>query len=104
MERLNPKWVLKRRPAGEASTEDLELVESLAPELREGDLLVRNLYLSLDPTNRLWMNEREQYLPPAEGGWQLYTVSPAKRTRRLKKLPGLPAAPPIPAPRRRSSA
>jgi NADPH-dependent curcumin reductase CurA len=121
MERLNPKWVLKRRPAGEASTEDLELVEPPVPELRDGDLLVRNLYLSLDPTNRLWMSEREQYLPPveigtvmrgvtigvveeslaegfqpgdivmpAEGGWQLYTISPAKRTRKLKKLPGLP--------------
>jgi NADPH-dependent curcumin reductase CurA len=121
MDRTNLKWVLARRPAGEASAEDLKLVETAAPDLRDGDLLVRNLYLSLDPTNRLWMSEREQYLPPveigsvmrgvtigvveesraesfrlgdivmpAEGGWQLYTHSPANRTRKLKPLPGLP--------------
>jgi NADPH-dependent curcumin reductase CurA len=35
-------------------------------ELREGEILVRNLLLSLDPTNRIWMSDRDQYLPPVE--------------------------------------
>lgn len=64
MDRLNQKWILQHRPAGGVSAADLELVHAPVPPPRDGELLVRNLYLSLDPTNRLWMSAREQYLPP----------------------------------------
>jgi NADPH2:quinone reductase len=37
-------------------------------ELAEGEILVRTLYLSLDPTNRLWMSDMRQYSPPVELG------------------------------------
>jgi NADPH-dependent curcumin reductase CurA len=61
---MNRRWRLRQRPQGAASPADLELVEEALPELRDGEILVRNLYLSLDPTNRIWMSDREQYLPP----------------------------------------
>ena len=66
--RTNPAWRLKRRPETTMAGDDLELVELSIPELRTGQLLVRNVYLSLDPTNRLWMSDRDQYMPPVGVG------------------------------------
>ena len=64
----NLKWVLKHRPEADITQGDLELVESELPDLQDGELLIRNLYLSLDPTNRIWMSDRTQYLPPVQIG------------------------------------
>ncbi len=61
-------WVLRRRPEGEIRPGDLELVERTMPALAEGEILVRMVYLSLDPTNRIWMSEVDQYLPPVAVG------------------------------------
>jgi NADPH-dependent curcumin reductase len=66
--RVNRKWVLKQRPAQQLAAENLALVAAPVPALEDGEILVRNLYLSLDPTNRIWMSEREQYLPPVAFG------------------------------------
>ncbi|MDP3376982.1 MAG: NADP-dependent oxidoreductase, partial [Brevundimonas sp.] len=64
MTRTNRQWVLRRRPQGLIQDGDLELVESPVAEPGEGEVLVRTIYLSLDPTNRTWMNDSEGYLPP----------------------------------------
>ena len=60
----NRQWILKRRPVGDIRRDDLELVETPLPELRPGQFLARTIYLSLDPTNRIWMSDMEQYMPP----------------------------------------
>ena len=60
----NRQWVLRQRPKGLLQPGDLELIETPVPDLAEGDVLVRTVYLSLDPTNRTWMNDSEGYLPP----------------------------------------
>jgi len=60
----NRQWVLRQRPKGLIQDGDLELVETQVPDLKEAEVLVRTLYLSLDPTNRTWMNDSEGYLPP----------------------------------------
>src|SRR5947209_1930675 len=60
----NQQWVLKHRPEGEIRPGDLELVESATPDLADGQVLVRTVYLSLDPTNRIWMSDADAYLPP----------------------------------------
>jgi NADPH-dependent curcumin reductase CurA len=60
----NQQWVLRRRPRGLVEAGDLELVESPVPALNDDEVLVRTIYLSLDPTNRTWMNDTEGYLPP----------------------------------------
>jgi NADPH-dependent curcumin reductase len=44
---VNRQWLLARRPRGVVSADDFELVERTAPELSEGQVLVRNLYLSI---------------------------------------------------------
>jgi len=64
----NRRWVLRKRPEADISADNLELVTEPVPKPAEGEVLVRNLYLSLDPTHRLWMSNREQYLPPVQVG------------------------------------
>jgi NADPH-dependent curcumin reductase len=54
MRNSNRQWRLKRRPVGEIKTGDLELIDAPKPIPRDGEMLVRNVYLSLDPTNRIW--------------------------------------------------
>jgi hypothetical protein len=60
----NRQWVLRNRPKGNIQDGDLELIETAIPDLKDGEALVRTIYLSLDPTNRTWMNDSEGYLPP----------------------------------------
>jgi len=38
---------------------DFKWRESPVPSPGEGEVLVRSVYLSLDPTNRIWMNHAE---------------------------------------------
>lgn len=64
----NRQWRLRRRPVGDLRDGDLGLVSSPVPVPGPGEILVRNVYLSLDPTNRIWMSDQEQYMPPVEIG------------------------------------
>jgi len=68
MKNANRQWILKKRPVGDIKPHDLELIESPLPIPGEGEFLVRTLYLSLDPTNRIWMSDMEQYMPPVQIG------------------------------------
>jgi hypothetical protein len=67
-DRANRQWLLASRPEGMVSPDNFELRESDAPEPGEGEFLVRNLYLSLDPAMRGWISERRSYVPPVEIG------------------------------------
>ena len=68
MTSTNKQWILKRRPIGEIRAGDLDLVSSPMPVPGPGQFLARTLYLSLDPTNRIWMSDMEQYMPPVQIG------------------------------------
>lgn len=68
MARINRQWVLRQRPRGLIQPGDLELIDAPIPELKDSEVLVRTVYLSLDPTNRTWMNDSEGYLPPVALG------------------------------------
>lgn len=58
------EYRLVKRPVGRVKPTDFEYVESPVPEPGPGQALARTLYLSLDPANRLWMNEGESYRGP----------------------------------------
>ncbi len=60
----NRTWILKQRPVGDVKEGDLELVTSELPPLEDGQVRVKTIYLSLDPTNRIWMSDMDSYLPP----------------------------------------
>jgi NADPH-dependent curcumin reductase CurA len=64
----NRQWILRQRPQGLIGDGDLELVETALPTPGADEILIRTLYLSLDPTNRTWMNDSEGYLPPVALG------------------------------------
>ncbi len=64
----NRQWVLAKRPHGMVSKENFEYREVPIPEPGDGEVLLRNLYLSFDPTQRGWMEDRESYMPPVQIG------------------------------------
>lgn len=114
---LNQRWLLTSRPQGPAKESDFTWDESPVEEPSDGQIVVRVIYLSLDPTNRVWMNEAESYLPAlplgsvmrgiaigvveeshnpkyAPGdlvqgllGWQRYLVSDGRGLSKLMRLP-----------------
>lgn len=121
MEPVNHQWRLASRPAGALGRSNFTWHEDAAPEIAEGELLVRTIYLSLDPTNRAWVSEIPTYLPPvalgdvmrgvtlgiversragafAPGelvqgmwGWQEYGV--ARASAGVTKIPAVPGVP-----------
>ena len=64
MTEMNKTWILRARPVGEVKETDLELVEAPLAPLQDGEVRARTIYLSLDPTNRIWMSDMDAYLPP----------------------------------------
>lgn len=117
--KTNHQWRLAARPEGLIKETDFTWSEEAVPEIQDGQLLVRNLYLSLDPTMRMWAT-RDTYLPavPIGGimrggtigvveesrnpnfkagdhvsgllGWQEYAVTDGKGINVLPNLPGVP--------------
>ncbi|MGA7488931.1 MAG: NADP-dependent oxidoreductase [Xanthobacteraceae bacterium] len=116
----NRQVLLKSRPEGAPGLDNFELVESPIPEPGEGAVLIRILYLSLDPYMRGRMSAAKSYAQPAAvgepmvggtvgeiaksrnpqyaagdivlgyGGWQQYALSNGAGLRRLD-----PAAAPV---------
>jgi NADPH-dependent curcumin reductase CurA len=119
--RTNRRWLLAERPKGTIDDKTFRWVEEPAPVPKGGEeILVRNLYLSADPTQRGWIS-RDTYLPAvkigevvrcfavgrveqshstayAEGelvqglfGWQDYALAPTKGPAAPTKVPaGVP--------------
>ena len=113
-------WHLKSRPQGVPTPDNFELKKIELPPLADGQVRVRNLWLSVDPYMRGRMNDVKSYVPPfqldepmdggaigevleskAEGlvpghlvqhmsGWRDEAVIPA---RTAQKLPNLGVAP-----------
>ena len=61
-------WRLAKRPVGDIADSDLVYASEAVPELQDGQFAVQVIYLSLDPTNRIWMSDQEQYMPPVNIG------------------------------------
>jgi NADPH-dependent curcumin reductase CurA len=61
-------WSLKRRPQGMPTQEDFELQETALPPLGEGEVRVKNEWLSVDPYMRGRMNDVKSYFPPFQLG------------------------------------
>ncbi|MGI5217949.1 NADP-dependent oxidoreductase [Nocardia sp. CA-290969] len=70
---LNRHVRLARRPAGKLTAADLELAEAPIPEPGPGEILVRNTWLSIDPSIRIRLaaTTPNGYLPPLRPGDEL---------------------------------
>ena len=66
MSEVNHVWRLRKRPVGDICEGDLTYEEEPMPEPADEECLFRLNYLSLDATNRMWMSDVEQYMPPVD--------------------------------------
>jgi len=57
---------LARRPQGEPTHEDFQLVEVPLPDPEPGQMVIRNAYVSVDPYMRGRMRDVKSYIPPFE--------------------------------------
>jgi NADPH-dependent curcumin reductase len=73
-ERKNRQWTLARRPSGRVQADDFRWVEAAVPAPAEGEVLVKNLYLSCDPTQRGWM-AADSYLPAVALGEVMRSIA-----------------------------
>ena len=65
---VNRQIVLRARPGERVGAELFELREAPIPEPRDGELLIRVVYLSLDPAMRGWISEVRNYSEPVALG------------------------------------
>ncbi|HYN62132.1 MAG TPA: NADP-dependent oxidoreductase [Rubrivivax sp.] len=116
MTTMNKQWHLVSRPSGEPTPDNFRLVEAQVPELQDGQVLVRNHFMSLDPYMRGRMNEGKSYAQPQPlnavmqggtvgevvasksaayqvgdkvvggGGWQQYQLADAQAQGMMRKV------------------
>ncbi len=116
MTTINRQILLASRPEGEPTSDNFRLVETPVPALTDGQVLVRNHFLSLDPYMRGRMNDSKSYAAPqllnevmiggtvgevvesknehfkpgdkvvGMGGWQEYTLVNASQRGVLQKV------------------
>lgn len=65
---MNQQWRLVSRPVGLIKESDFQWTEETLPVPGDGELLVRIIYLSLDPAIRGWVNDVKSYMPPVALG------------------------------------
>jgi len=65
---INRQVRLKSRPAGIPQAENFELASASVPDLGEGQVLVRNIYLSAEPAMRGWVSAVANYSEPVALG------------------------------------
>jgi len=63
---VNREWHLAARPVGEPTASDFSFVSAELEELAQGQILVRNDWMSVDPYMRPRMNDVPSYIPPFE--------------------------------------
>ena len=65
---INRQWLLAERPSGEPTSKTLRLTETSIPIAADGQLLLRTVFLSLDPYMRGRMNDAPSYAAPVAVG------------------------------------
>jgi NADPH-dependent curcumin reductase len=68
MENSNRQVLLKRRPTGAPRADNFEIADAPIPDLADGEVLVRGIYLSLDPYMRGRMSAARSYARPVDVG------------------------------------
>ena len=74
-DRRNRRFTLVRRPHGLPKAGDFALDEVGVPELQDGEILVRNVFASLDPAIRGWLDDVPSYLPPVPLGAAVHATT-----------------------------
>ncbi len=87
---VNQLWRLAKRPVGLIKESDFEWYEEPSPALAENQVLVRIIYLSLDPAIRGWLMDRKSYIPPVAIGEVMrgITIGEVAESRHTEFKPG----------------
>lgn len=64
----NTQQILAKRPVGTPAADTWTLTQTPLRKLQEGEMLIEQHYISLDPAMRGWMNETRSYIPPVAIG------------------------------------
>ena len=85
----NRQWILNARPAGKLTGGEFLWNEAPVPRPSDGQVLIRTLWLSVDPAQRLWM-ERDFYKPAVPLGdvMQAFAVGQVIESRHSDFKPG----------------
>ena len=67
-DQTNRQFLLAKRPVGAATRDTFTFQQVPLVQPKDGQILVKNEYLSLDPAMRGWMNEGKSYIPPVALG------------------------------------
>lgn len=67
-ENVNRQVVLRSRPSGIPDAENFEIVQKPIPQIKAGMILVRNIYLSVEPAMRGWVGAAANYSEPVPIG------------------------------------
>ncbi|MEH6635641.1 MAG: NADP-dependent oxidoreductase [Halioglobus sp.] len=116
---INRQYYLSARPQGMPTAEDVPFRDVPVLEPRAGEVVLRNLYISLDPAIRGWMGDAPNYIDPIAideairssvigrvvksgssdyavgdvamgvGAWERYTTAPATAITRLDESAGI---------------
>ena len=65
---LNRRVILRSRPVGVPQADHFGFDELPVPELGDGEFLIANRFLSVDPAMRGWVNDVPNYSPPVSVG------------------------------------
>ncbi len=65
---MNRQVLLKSRPAGIPQADNFEIVETPIPEPGAGEVRIRNVFLSVEPAMRGWVNAAKNYSEPVPVG------------------------------------
>jgi NADPH-dependent curcumin reductase CurA len=65
---MNKQLIFQKRPFGLPEADTWRLEENEIPELAEGEVLIQQHYISLDPAMRGWMNDSKSYIEPIQIG------------------------------------
>ena len=117
---MNRQYILASRPKALPTPEEVVFQEVPVPEAGPGEIVVRNLYISLDPAIRGWMSDEPNYIEPipvgtpvwctaigkvvqsnspdfavgdialAMNAWEDYTCMPAEAASKIEDTHGLP--------------
>jgi len=119
-ELTNRQYYLASRPSGKPTPDNVPVRDVPVAEPGDGEIVLRNLYISLDPAIRGWMGDDPGYIEPIAigdavrssvigrvvksnspdyavgdvamglGAWERYTLSPAAAFNKLDENSGIP--------------
>jgi len=90
MPKLNRQVILSSRPDGIPDAGHFRVIESPLPAVEDGHLLIRNLYLSVEPAMRGWTNATANYSEPVALGTVMrsFATGRVEESRHARFKPG----------------